>query len=122
MRTYYFSDPSVLSWSNNYGVSALFILSRAPVFQSILSGKAPSEFSPVCLPFILFATHRGIHKRLTYKTIFHFIQNQDESDFQIVSFPSWLSEFQNSFRPEIIKKLKEMAEKYNSLPNICYDK
>lgn len=117
MRTYYFSDLSVLSWSNNYGVSALFVISRAPVFQSILSGKAPSEFP--CLPFILFATYRGIHKKLTYKTILYFIQHQD---FHIVSFPSWLSEFQNSFRPEIIKKLKEMAEKYNSLPNICYDK
>jgi len=114
MRTYYFSDFSVLSWSTNYGVSALFIISRAPVFQSILSGKAPSEFSPMCLSFILFATHRGIHKRLTYKIILYFI----ESDFHIVSFPSWLNEFQNSFRPEIIKKLKEMAEKYNSLPNI----
>jgi len=118
MRTYYFSDLSVLSWSNNYGVSALFILSRAPVFQSILSGKAPSEFSsPICFPYILFATHREIHKRLTYKIILYFIQNQDEF-IHIVSFPSWLSEFQNSFRSEIIKKLKEMAEKYNSLPNI----
>lgn len=111
MRTYYFPDFSVL-----------FILSRAHVFQSILYGKAPSEFSPICLPYILFATHRGIHKRLTYKTILHFIQNHDKSELCIVDFPSWLNEFQNSFRPGIIKKLKEMAEKYNSLPNICYDK
>ena len=122
MKTYYFPDFSALSWCNNYGVSALFVISEARTFQSHLYNCPISEFAPVCYPYIFFTTHRRIHKRLTPWLIFSYMGSIKESELCIIDFPSWLNKYQNFFRPKIISKLKEMAERYNSLPNICYDK
>jgi len=119
---YNFKDFTVVEDKDRYGTSTLFIFSTASFFSE-LCHYIPSYFDNTHSSYISVTTIPSQHKKLSYKFISGFLKKRAKNQsLVILSFRSWLGIFEENFRAELINTLKEMAEKYNSLPNICYDK
>ena len=121
-RIYNFKDFTVVEDKDRYGTSTIFIFSTASFFYK-LCHYIPSYFDNTHSSYISFTAIPSRYKKLSYKFISGYLKGRAKNhSLVILSFRSWLDKFEEDFRVELINTLKEMAEKYNSLPNICYDK